>query len=201
MIRFILGSESPRRKEIFGFFSIPFEQMSPGFCEESIPFTGNPQLYVSLLSEGKAEAISHRFPEAIIITADTIVYRDGKVYGKPKTHADAATYLTELNGEWHSVYTGVTVRQNTKQYSAVEETRVLFNRINEHQLNCYLTGMNLTDKAGAYAIQQAGGIIVRKIDGCYYNVMGMPINTLSQLLMHFNIDLWQHLKRGCENKF
>lgn len=194
MNRFILGSESPRRKEILEYFSIPFEQISPGFCEESVPFVGNPQKYVSTLSEGKAEAISHRFNEAIIITADTIVYRNGKVYGKPKTDLEAANFLKELSGEWHSVFTGVTVMQNRKLCSAVEETRVLFNRINEHQLNCYLSGLKLKDKAGAYAIQQAGGIIVRKIDGCYYNVMGLPINTLTLLLMQFDVDLWQHLQ-------
>lgn len=192
----ILGSESPRRKEILDFFSLPFEQVSSGFSEESVPYTGNPQSYASSLSQGKADALAHRFPNTVVITADTVVYRKGKLYGKPVSMKEALQFLQELNGEWHSVYTAVTVMKNENMQTAVEETRVLFNRLDEHQMQCYLAGQDVLDKAGAYAIQQGGGIIVKKIEGCYYNVMGLPINTLGELLKQFNIDLWQHLKKS-----
>lgn len=192
-MKLVLGSQSPRRKEILEFFSIPFIQASPSFDEEAVPFNGNPEEYVRTLSKGKGEALLEQFPKSVILTADTIVFREGKVYGKPKNREEAFKNLSELAGQWHSVYTGVTVQTTEKVVSKAEITHVLFNDLTAEQIHQYLDQIKWSDKAGGYAIQMSGGLIVRKIDGCYYNVKGLPINLVENLLQHFGYALWEHL--------
>lgn len=190
----ILGSQSPRRFEILNYFNLPFKQASPDFDEDAVPFDDNPVEYVSVLAKGKAESLIPAHPSAIILTADTIVYREGKIYGKPKNADEAFAFLKELVGQWHSVYTGLTVYALGNYYQAVEETRVLFNALTEEQIKTYNQSLHFIDKAAGYMIQGAGGLIVNRIDGCYYNVMGLPVNALSSLLKKCGIDLWRHLK-------
>jgi septum formation protein len=193
IMQIILGSHSPRRKEILGYFNLPFKVAVSSFPEETIPFEGNAKEYASKLSESKANVLYPIYPEAVIITADTVVFREGKIYDKPKNHTEAFKALSELVGQWHSVYTSVTVRKEMKVYTDVEETRVLFNPLTPEQIKVYQSKIHCWDKAGGYAIQGAGSLIVQKIDGCYYNVMGLPINTLQKLLLKVEIDLWRHL--------
>ncbi len=192
-MQLILGSQSPRRKEILEFFSIPFIQAISSYDEESVPFSGNPEDYACILSEGKAQALMQKFPESLILTADTIVFREGKLYGKPKNKDVAYQMLAELAGQWHSVYTGVTIRNHEKALSKAEVTQVLFNRLTPEQIHNYLAHVDWADKAGGYSIQMNGGIIVRKIEGCYYNVKGLPINTVDSLLKQFGLSLWDYL--------
>lgn len=186
----ILGSQSPRRKEILSYFNLPFQQVSPPFDESSIPFQGQPEEYVCSLSKGKAQSLKDKFPASIIITADTIVFYQGKIYGKPQNEQEAFNFLSELVGKWHEVYTGVSVQKGNEVYSQAEVTRVLFNPLTSNQIKLYLDKTHWGDKAGGYAIQESGGLIVEKIDGCYYNVMGLPINTVEKLLKNVNIELW-----------
>lgn len=192
-MQIILGSQSPRRIEIMNYFKLPFQQASPPYDESLIPFKGDPEAYVCELSSGKAQSLTQQFPNAIILTADTIVFREGKIYGKPKDEQDAFQSLSELVGNWHTVYTGVTVMHGNKCYHQAEATQVLFNPLTPDQIRHYHSRLNWADKAGGYAIQLAGGLIVKKIEGCYYNVMGLPINTVEALLKHFNIELWDYL--------
>lgn len=189
----ILGSQSPRRKQILSYFSLPFTQISPDFDEESVLWEGNPIEYVSAISLGKAKSLAHRFSQEPILTADTIVYRNGKVYLKPKDEEEACRFFAELVGEWHSVFTGVTVKAGTKEYSAVEETRVLFNSLTDAQIRQFIRHMPYKDKAGGYFIQEGGSLIAKRIEGCFYNVMGLPINTVHDLLLKININLWDYL--------
>jgi len=193
-MQFILGSQSPRRKEILSYFGLPFEQVSPPFDEESLPFKGDPVGYVSELSKGKALSLAPSFPDALILTADTIVFKDGKVYGKPKDTEEAFVALSELAGQWHSVFTAVTLWQKDQPWEAYEETRVLFNPLTADEIRHYHSKLHWADKAGGYAVQMAGGLAIKKIEGCYYNVMGLPINSVRQLLLKVGIDLWDHLK-------
>lgn len=192
-MRLILGSQSPRRREILSYFSLPFEQISSSFDESSIAFEGNPETYVCTLAREKASSLHVHFPEAAILTADTIVYRHGKIYGKPKDEADAIATLTELSGKWHSVYTGVALYYQGAKHCLAEETRVLFNNLTAQQIKDYHTKLDLYDKAGSYQLQMAGGLIVSKIDGCYYNVVGLPINSVRALLQKIGIELWDYL--------
>lgn len=187
----ILASSSPRRREILGFFSLPFEQLSPPFDEDSVAFEGDPVSYVIALSEGKAASVE---VDDIVITADTVVCKEGVIYSKPKDEAMVKQYLSELVGDWHSVFTGVTIRRGDEFYSRAEETRVLFNELSPAQISHYCDKIHWADKAGGYAIQMGGGLIVRKIDGCYYNVMGLPINTLHALLQQVGIELWEYVR-------
>lgn len=194
-MQLILGSQSPRRREILSFFDIPFKQVSPNFDEEAVPFHDNPQEYVQILAKGKADSLAHLFPDSIVLTADTIVYREGKIYGKPKDEQEAFQYLNELSGKWHSVFTGLTLSQKGQDYLALQETRVLFNTLTNDQIKTYIQMLTCSDKAGGYMIQGAGSLIVKRIEGCYYNVVGLPINALCAVFSQAGIDLWKHFKR------
>lgn len=195
----VLGSQSPRRKEILSFFSLPFEQVSPDFDEEAVPFSGDPSAFVNVLSNGKANSLKGRFPESIIITADTILFKDGKIYGKPKSTEEGHQILRELSGNWHSVFTGVTVRKGDEQYWGFEETEVLFHTLTSEQIHCYHERLHCGDKAGGYTVQQAGSLVVKSIKGCYYNAVGLPIHTLKELLAKVGVDLWNFLPAAQAN--
>ncbi len=194
-MQLILGSQSPRRREVLSFFDIPFKQVSPHFDEDTIPFHGNPQEYVQILSKGKADSLAYEFSQEAILTADTIVYKEGKIYGKPRNKEEAFQYLKELSGKWHSVFTGLTLSLKGQNFQEVDETRVLFNSLTEEQIKTYHQSLTFSDKAGGYMIQGPGGLIVKRIEGCYYNVVGLPINALYSVLLHAGIDLWKHFKR------
>src|SRR2546425_374755 len=104
-MQFILGSGSPRRVEILKFFSLPFEQVSSHFDEDGVVYDGNPEAHASLLAQKKGEALALKYSEAIILTADTVVSLNGKLFGKPEDEIKAFNTLQELAGKWHSVYT------------------------------------------------------------------------------------------------
>lgn len=190
----ILGSQSPRRKEIFSFFSFPFTQKSPSFDEDSVPFNGDPESYVCQLAIGKAQSLIEHHPQNTIVTADTIVYCEGSVFGKPTNREDAFAMLTKLSGRWHTVYTGISLFHNVEIYTQAEATKVQFNSLSPEQIKAYHDAIQWSDKAGGYSIQTVGGMIIQKIDGCFYNVFGLPINTLRELFNKIGIDIWQFLK-------
>lgn len=192
-MQLILGSESQRRVEILKFFSLPFEQISSHFDEAAVPYLKDPGAHATLLAEGKAKALAKLYPEAIILTADTVVSLEGKLFGKPENELKAFESLKELAGKWHSVYTAVAIWKGGNLLQGVEETKVLMNPLTDAQIRNYLKALHWADKAGGYAIQLAGSLLVRGIQGCYYNVMGLPVNTLAELLKKIGIDLWDHL--------
>lgn len=194
MKELILGSQSPRRKEILSFFSLPFTVAVSDFDEATIPFLGDPAKYACEIALNKARTLAIKHPESLILTADTVVYQDGKVYGKPKDAEEAFVALTELAGKWHSVFTGIALAKEKEIWIASEETRVLFNPLTPEEIRHYHKKLHWSDKAGGYSIQMAGGLAVKKIEGCYYNVMGLPINSVRQLLLNVDIDLWDHLR-------
>jgi septum formation protein len=193
-MQIILGSSSPRRREVFEFFSLPFTQVAPDFHEESVPFNGDPRTYANTLSRGKAKTLGISHTNSLIITADTIVYMDGKIYNKPQSFEDNLRMLRELNGKWHSVFTSLTGLQNEKMFTVCDETRVLFHELKEEELRAYCLKLNPLDKAGGYGIQDAGSLLVKRLEGCFYNVMGLSINALVTVLKEFEINLWHYLK-------
>lgn len=190
----ILGTQSPRRLEIFSCFDLPFEQASSSFDENSVHYDGDPIAYAAAIAKGKADELYPRFLQRTILTADTVVYCEGKVYGKPHDAEDALSMLAELAGKWQSVFTAVTLRRGHEEFSHTEETRVLMNPLTKEQIKHYCEKMQPYDKAGSYQIQMPGGLIVRQIEGCYYNVVGLPINTVRTLLKSIGIELWDHLR-------
>jgi len=189
----ILGSQSPRRREILSYFTLPFIQKTSDFDEASIPFQNNPQEYVCQIAEGKGAALSGEFPNDILITSDTVVIHDGKVFGKPQGEEEALQMLTTLSGKWHEVYTGVSVRKEAVVHSDFCITRVLLNTMSEDQIHAYQRRCHSIDKAAGYTIQREGSIIVKEIEGCYYNVLGLPVNTLHTLLLKLELDLWDYI--------
>jgi septum formation protein len=189
----ILGSGSMRRREILSFFSVPFVQIPSHFDESTVSFLGDAQEYALTLASKKAEALRDRYPDRIILTADTVVYYQGQIYNKPVDQPHAYAMLKSLAGNWHSVFTAVAVRCGDRAASDCEETRVLMRPLTAEQIALYYSRCHFLDKAGGYAIQKGGSMIVSKIDGCYYNVMGLPVGVVRALLVGFGIDLWDYL--------
>ncbi|MEI6242559.1 MAG: Maf family nucleotide pyrophosphatase [Chlamydiota bacterium] len=190
----ILGSASPRRKEILSYFSLPFKQVTSHFKEEDVPFLNDPKQYTALLAQKKALALAEAYPNDIILTADTTVFVKNKLFNKPSNEQEAIQMLRELSGSWHQVFTGVCVRKEKLFFVDVEESRIEFHALTEKQIQAYHKSFYFLDKAGGYAIQEGGSIVVKKIDGCFYNIMGFPINTVRELLLRVGIDLWDYLK-------
>ena len=190
----ILGSQSARRKEILNFFSLPFRQVPSDFDEDAVPFEGCGKTLATTLALGKAKALAKDYPDDVIITADTVVAIDEQSLGKPVDDEESRSMLKRLSGRWHSVYTAVASYKDGALYCEVEETKVLCNKLTDEQINRYMHMHTLHDKAGSYAIQKSGSIFVQKIDGCYFNVMGLPINALRVALSHVGIDLWDYIK-------
>jgi septum formation protein len=190
----ILGSQSPRRRDILQMFSIPFEQITPEFDETQVIFNGDPVSFAVEVAERKAQNLSKRFPNRPLLTADTIVYQGSRLFMKPDSIEEAFVMLSELAGKEHVVYTGVCTAIGNKRFVDAESTRVTFNDLTESQIRAYHKSFYPLDKAGAYAIQGAGSVIVKRIEGCYYNIMGLPLNTTRRLLKKVGIDLWEYLK-------
>lgn len=187
----ILGSCSPRRKEILGYFSLPFQQVHSGFDEDSVPFHGDAVAYVKEIARAKAAEIAKRHPGEIILTADTTVFANGRIFAKPLSMKEAHSMLRELSGTTHSVFTGVCIHE---KFLEAEETRVTFSELTDAQIFAYASSVGPLDKAGGYAIQESGGLIVKRIEGCYYNVMGLPLQTVRRGLLTVGIDLWEYFK-------
>lgn len=193
-MRLILGSQSPRRKEILSRFSIAFDQVHSSFVEENIPFTGNPAEYAMTLSNGKSDSLYPQYPAATILTADTVVFLEGKVYNKPQSLEEAISFLTEYSGKWQSVFTGVTVRQGLHKFTSYEETKLLFNHLTSNQIRHFLECIHWQDKGGGFTVEGIGCLLIKKIEGNYDNITGLPVNLVRELLAKVGIDLWQFIK-------
>ena len=176
------------------FFGLPFRVVAPAFDEKEVPFLGVPQSYVNTLAVEKAHSILKNNPKSIVICADTVVYINGKILGKPAHKKETSSMLEMLSGNWHSVFTGVCVATSEKIATHVEETRVLCNKLSKSEIEKYIKGHLCHDKAGGYAIQESGYLLIQKIDGCFYNVMGFPINAVRKLLLSMGVDLFDYLK-------
>jgi septum formation protein len=194
LMELILASTSPRRKEIMNYFSFPFRQMSPEFDEESIPYKNDPQRYVEELALAKAKSARQKEPDALLISADTVVSLDNKILGKPKDENELFAMLQALSGRRHSVWTGVAASNKEAYFVESEETVVVCNTLTPDELHRYVRSHALYDKAGGYAIQKSGSVLVKSIQGCYYNVCGLPINALIKVMRQVGIDLWDYLK-------
>lgn len=194
MKEIILGSHSPRRVEIMNYFSLPFRQVASHFDEDSIPYSGNAARLARELALAKAKVLAIKHPDDIILTADTVVAIDAMALGKPLNEEESRQMLWRLSGRWHSVITAVASYKAGKFSCIEEETKVLCNTVTPDELHRYMRVHALYDKAGGYAIQKSGSIFVNKIDGCYYNVLGLPINALKSALKEVGIDLWDYIK-------
>jgi len=190
----ILASESPRRAEILNFFNLEFKCIPSNFDEKKIKFISDPKSYALEIAENKAFMFGDQYYDDIILSADTIVYANKKIYTKPKNEKDAYQMLEELTNSWHQVFSAIYVKHKNKIYKGIQETKILFHALEEKQIKKYHKSFYFSDKAAGYAIQKAGSIIIKDMVVCYYNVMGLPIDTLQKLLLNVGIDLWDYLK-------
>jgi septum formation protein len=183
-LKIILASQSPRRKELLSSLELTFECFTKSI-DESYPENMEPTSVAKFLSEKKSNEYIIKNNE-IIITADTIVTHKNKILNKPKDKLQAAQMLRLISDTSNNVMTGVCVRSNNKQISFAESTQVTFGALGESEIQFYIDNYNPLDKAGAYGIQDwIGKIGVKNINGCYYNVMGLPIHRLYQELKRF----------------
>ncbi|XZI52624.1 Maf-like protein [Clostridium perfringens] len=191
-MKVILASKSPRRVEILEKIVKEFEVVQSNFDENTIDFKGDIEKYVKDLSRNKAIEVSKRLNEpSIVIAADTVVFQDGKVLEKPKNEEDAFSMLSSLSGNTHKVYSGICLI-NTYDDTVVTDcdcTEVKFSELNPRQIRNYINSGEPMDKAGAYGIQGLGGAFVEGIKGCYYNVMGLPLNKLYKALENYDITI------------
>ena len=183
----ILASNSPRRKELLAGLGIDFSVRIIKDIDESYPASLRGEDIPVFISGKKAEAYRRTMAEdELIITADTIVYDNDKVLGKPSSREEAINMLTELSGHAHEVITGVTIcsRDKMKQFASV--SKVFFDNLTEEEIEYYVDKYRPYDKAGAYGIQEWIGFVgVTRIEGSYFNVMGLPIQRLYKELKSF----------------
>jgi septum formation protein len=179
-----LASRSPRRKKLLKILDLNFKSFSVEF-NEVINDGEHPVTTVKRLARGKMKAAKERVAEGLIITADTIVVLDKKIIGKPKNKKDAAKILRRLSGKTHTVFTGFAIYNSSKEKTVVdyESTKVTFRSLADKEIKEYVDTGSPMDKAGAYGIQDDfGAVFVKKINGCYYNVVGLPLFKLHSRL-------------------
>ncbi len=180
----ILASASPRRQELLRLITDTFE-VHPVDADETLPAGMPVDLAPSFLADVKAQAAAKDFPDALVIGCDTIVTLDDEIMGKPRDREDAFRMLRRLSGETHTVMTGTALYLNGKSTVFTVETRVTFYELTDDEINAYLDTGEPFDKAGAYGIQGKGSLLVQRIEGDYFNVVGLPVAALSRAIAQF----------------
>ena len=180
-VRLVLASSSPRRRELLGLLGLKPE-IVPADIDESTRPGESPVAYVERLAREKAEAVAVERPDAWIVGADTTVSIDGDIIAKPESVDEAVAMLTRLQGRDHVVHTGMAVVGRGRTVSGVETTRVWMRRLDERTIRDYIATGEPMDKAGAYGIQGFGAVIVEKVEGDYFTVMGLGLGRLVLLL-------------------
>ncbi len=182
-MRLILASASPRRAQLLRKIGVPFEVVPSEIVEAWLP--GTPRDVVTALALAKCRSVAERLAvPAVVLGADTAVVLDERVLGKPDSPEEARRMLRELRGRQHEVITGVAVVEAStgRETATAVVTRVLMREYSEAEIEAYVATGEPFDKAGAYAIQGAGGALVSKVEGCYTNVVGLPLTTTRRLL-------------------
>ena len=183
----LLASKSPRRRELLQMLRVPFSIITINGLDETYPDTVPPLEVPQYISSKKADAYQSRLHDnELIITADTMVVCDDRIYGKPHNDKEAIEMLMSLAGKTHHVATGVTISTSMRRTSFTTVTAVTFCMFSEEEARYYVDNYMPLDKAGAYGIQEwIGAIAVERLDGSYYNVMGLPVHRLYQELRLF----------------
>ena len=186
MRKVMLASKSPRRKELLENIGLKFSVLVTDTDESTVPKNLEPGIYVSELSMLKAVAAA-KFADknTFVIGADTIVVSpDGEIIGKPASREEAFDILRKLSGRVHSVYTGITVTDTNDMHtvSSFEKTDVTFRELSDREINYYIDNFSVLDKAGSYGIQEYAGTFVSKIEGDYFNIVGLPLCRLCTMI-------------------
>jgi len=190
-MQIILASQSPRRSELLKQLGLTF-QIRIANIDESNSMGLKASELVQYLAFEKAKAVAENSSldrDSIVIGADTVVVKDGAILGKPRDKQDAFNMLKGLSGSWHEVMTGIAVidANSFKYDKCVEITRVKMKELKDETINAYINSGEPLDKAGAYGIQGLGAVLIDRIEGCYFNVVGLPISKLSDILKNYGV--------------
>jgi len=190
MKRIILASASPRRKELLALTGLKFTLDTSGY-EEEMNSALDPRKLAKFLSLEKAKAVAGKYTNAVIIAADTFIVFKGKILGKPHTEKMARRMLSLLNGKIHSVITGFTILDtgDNRRLSKSVVTKDYLKRLTRKEIDAYVKSREPLDKAGGYAIQGLGSVIVKKIEGDYFNVIGLPLSALMDSLKRCRVHI------------
>lgn len=185
-MKLLLASQSPRRKLLLEEMEIPFKTVKIE-CEEIIPSHICPENAAGYLSELKASSFLGLNADEILLTADTVVVHNNEFLGKPKSGDEAAEMLRKLSGSHHEVYTAFTLKTKQSDFTQTDVATVFFSEINEDEIQNYIRKCQPLDKAGAYGIQEWMGMAkIKKIEGSYYTIMGLPTHLLYEALQEFH---------------
>jgi len=183
----ILASTSPRRRQILDLLGLPFEIIASQAQE--VPGEGeNAAEYAERAAREKAEEVAHRYPDHLVLGADTVVEIDGKILGKPNSFQEAAAMLRSLGGREHEVHTGLALVGSGQTRTLVDTATVRFLEIDDTTINWYVASGEPMDKAGAYAIQGLGSLLVKGVAGSPHTVIGLPIHRLPELFTAHKVD-------------
>ncbi len=184
----ILASTSPRRKALMMHLGLPFKVAESNYREIHHKHL-KPEALVKFLALGKAEAVAKKYPKAIVIGADTIVVYKGKVFGKPKDGAGAILMLRKLSGRSNYIYTAVAVVDSSikKKQIRVVKSKIYFRKLSRQGIQNYIATGEPMDRAGAYAVQDRGAGLIKKIIGDYSAVVGLPLDVLQKMLKKFGV--------------
>jgi len=189
MENIVLASSSPRRKELLRQAGIPFTVMPADLDEEGLELSGTPAQRAEQLAYLKAAAVAKKLGKGFVLGADTIVVCEGEVFGKPADKADARRMLGMLSGREHQVITGIALIDAASGTARIghDVTSVRFSKLSNSEIEAYIDSDEPYDKAGSYAVQGKGALLVEGIEGCYTNVVGLPLRKLYCMLKEFGI--------------
>lgn len=186
MPSFVLASQSPRRKELLLQAGYSFD-IQPSHVNETLPSSLFSKEAVKKLAYDKGKQVSTLFPNSVVLAADTVVVKDDDILGKPANPAEAKSMLERLSGSSHDVYTAVAICSSQREKVWIEKTTVHFYPLSPSLITSYVETGEPFDKAGGYGIQEKGALFVQKIEGDYYNVVGLPLSRVYRELHHFSI--------------
>ncbi len=186
IMKFILASASPRRKELFGQICKEFD-IIPSSVAEIIPLNIEIEKVPELLASQKAADVAAQHPNSVVIGSDTGVFIDGEMLGKPRDRNDATAMLRRLSDRTHKVITGCSIIQGKRELHFSQTTEVTFYPLSDEEIKAYVASGECDDKAGSYGIQGKGMLLVKEIKGDYFNVVGLPVGKLSRKLNEFLI--------------
>lgn len=185
--RFIVASASPRRKELLSMAGYEFE-IIPSDADETLPENTGAYEAVRELSKRKALSVWEENPDAVVLGCDTVIALDNIILGKPETEEEAEKMLSVLSGKEHYVYSGVCITDGEKTRQFVGSARVKFYELSEDAIKSYIATREPMDKAGSYGIQGIGSVLVEKIEGDYFTIVGLPLAETARVLKDFGIE-------------
>lgn len=184
-----MASQSPRRQELLALIGLPFTTLVSE-ADEDIPLA-EPGAYVEKLALRKAEAVFAKRPDACVVGADTIVWLEGAIIGKPRDEQDAYRILRTLSGRTHTVYTGLAVLAPGSREVLYDAAKVSFAPLSDGEIRAYIHSGEPMDKAGAYGVQGRAAVFVERVEGCYFTVIGLPVPRLYRALDKLGIRPWE----------